>query len=184
MFLIFHMALETVLVGTFLPLGSGLAIPDFITLVHWKLVRILCFIQPILIKLYSFRSNVICCIFGPAFGCFALQALVQIFIFNVFHDKKQKNAKEKEISCKNLPKNCFFFSLYQNAGLRFSWNKTLNQRFGSRFKNPFFCWILMQITNLFELFKLLSTKNVKKLRFWPAFGVLCTQMQVQIYNSC
>ena len=29
-----------------------------------------------------------CCLFGPAFGCCALQMLVQIFIFNVFCEEK------------------------------------------------------------------------------------------------
>ena len=44
-----------------------------------------------------------CCIFQPAFGCCALQTLVEIFIFNVFELKMRKKRNLQ----KNLAKKYF-----------------------------------------------------------------------------
>ena len=54
-----------------------------------------------------------CCIFRPAFGCCALQTLVEIVIFNVFAAKNLKKARNLQ---QILAKDSFFFNLHQNAG--------------------------------------------------------------------
>ena len=46
-----------------------------------------------------------CCIFQPAYGCCALQTLVEIVIFSVFC---AKNLKKQEICSKILQKTCLF----------------------------------------------------------------------------
>ena len=48
---------------------------------------------------------VACCIFRPAFGCCALQLLVEIVIFSVFNGKKPKKARNLQ---QNFTKNMFF----------------------------------------------------------------------------
>ena len=41
--------------------------------------------------------NNTCCIFWPAFGCCALQTLIEIVIFNVFSAKKLKKARKLQL---------------------------------------------------------------------------------------
>ena len=55
------------------------------------------------------------CIFQPVFGSCTLQALVEIFIFNVFHLKKLRNGKKARNFLQHLAKNVFFL-LHQNPG--------------------------------------------------------------------
>ena len=62
-------------------------------------------IVPIFGELLIQFHNYKCCIFQPAFGCRALQMLVEIVIFSVFTVKKLK--KKQEICSKFLQKTCF-----------------------------------------------------------------------------
>ena len=41
------------------------------------------------------NQSSICCIFQPAFGCYALQTLVKIFFFNIFWAKKLEKLKRR-----------------------------------------------------------------------------------------
>ena len=66
--------------------------------------------------MYILMKKDICCIFRPAFGCCALQKLVEIVIFRVF---SAKNLKKVEICSKFLQKKKFLLSLHQNAGRLF-----------------------------------------------------------------
>ena len=51
----------------------------------------------------------ICCIFRPAFGCYACQTLVKIVIFSVFCAKNQKKPFKKARNLRQiLAKNSFF----------------------------------------------------------------------------
>ena len=61
--------------------------------------------------------KVLCCIFQPAFGCCALETLVEIVIFSIFCAKKAKKSKKFEAKfCKKH----VFLGLHQNAGGPFS----------------------------------------------------------------
>ena len=78
---------------------------------------ILCFKQGCWkIQLLGKVMHLGCCIFRPAFGCCALQTLVEIVIFSIF---VAKNLKKQEICGKFQQKNSFFLSLHQNTGLLF-----------------------------------------------------------------
>ena len=100
-----------------------------------------------------------CCIFRPAFECWALQTLVEIVIFSI----SAKSKKSKKFAA-NFCKKHIFISLYQNAGRLFyspkneffslrtrfylwKWkkatfgNKAVNQHFGANLKKVFFAKI-------------------------------------------
>ena len=52
--------------------------------------------------------SVVCCIFPPAFGCYAPQTLVEICIFNVFPAKKRRKCKKATNFWQNFAKICVF----------------------------------------------------------------------------
>ena len=56
------------------------------------------------------EEKLYCCIFWPAFGCYAPQTLVEIVVFNVFCAKYLKNHKKYKFG-----KKTFFLSLHQKA---------------------------------------------------------------------
>ena len=56
-----------------------------------------------------------CCIFRPAFGCCALQTLVEMGIFSIF---AAKNHKKQEF-CSKFQQKTVFFAFHQNAGRLF-----------------------------------------------------------------
>ena len=57
-----------------------------------------------------------CCIFWPAFGCWALQMLSKMCVFNVFCAKKLKKCVTKVKICWNFLQKTIFLSLHQNSG--------------------------------------------------------------------
>ena len=58
----------------------------------------------LLVKIHNIHDGP-CCILRPAFGCCALQMLVEIVIFSIFNNKK---LKKQEICSKFLQKTRFF----------------------------------------------------------------------------
>ena len=79
----------------------------------WELTKYAGRLRPerkILATYQQLHSKINCCIFWPAFGCWALQTLVKICIFN---GKKLKN---KKIAAKFNKKKTGYLSLHQNAG--------------------------------------------------------------------
>ena len=69
------------------------------------------------------KTTDIRCIFRPAFGCCALQTLIETVIFSVFYAKKLKKARNlQQIFAK---KQLFL-------------NKTVDQRFGANLKKHVF----------------------------------------------
>ena len=105
-----------------------------------------------------------CCIFWQAFGCCALQALVEILIFSIFCAKKQKKMQKVNkfgAKCGN-----FFCT------------KTRVKCFGANLKFPFCCKIFHQIS-FFSSFLHFFHQKILKSRFQPAFGVQSTQELVK-----
>ena len=109
-------------------------------------------LHPIYIKMLLLLG-LFCCILWPAFGCWALQRLVKICVFNFFLLKSWKNAKKRKICRKKIVKNCFFEVC----------TKTLVKCFIHRKKNRFF--------PLLTRILIFKHKIFWKCIFWPVFAV-------------
>ena len=88
----------------------------------------------------------------------ALQTLVEIVIFSVFHGKKLQKVRNLQ---QNSAKKRFFWVCTQTLvkcwkgftlNIDFFGNKSLDQRLGANSKIMFFCWILLQISCFFSFF--------------------------------
>ena len=129
--------------------------------------------QKIIIFILSFICDIFkqgCCIFRPAFGCCALQTLVEIVIFSFFSAKKLKKAINfQQIFAKNM---FFKFAPERWSTVLFPKNTTQGCK-TSYLLFHYLCIIIFQ-----------KYPKKWKRRFWPAFGYNSIQKLVKIYNNC